>query len=217
MWQMQDGNRVLTDPEWNLFAAGLDFLRDEIETDIPYGNDDVQVGVKAFDTLTPEQKIALLAYVAEALREAEVPPPYLTAANEGAIAAVFGCIRTLTELEIDVSGEEGVQDGTQLRRLILDAVGCGPDREEEPPPSDCRQKDEWCYLLDEIEQRILWDWDFAMGDSFLDLPPAEARAKMDQLTIDSDYYLDIPRDPNPVELLDARRTLARLLGLSAPG
>ena len=82
MWRMQDGDRVLTDAEWALFATGLDLLRDSIEADIGAGTDDVDTGIPVFDRLTPEQKQALLADNAHVRRCAswaspeEVPPEH---------------------------------------------------------------------------------------------------------------------------------------------
>jgi hypothetical protein len=55
-----------------------------------------------------------------------------------------------------------------------------------------------------------------MGDQFLDLQPDEARAKLREFGIDSDYYLDTPPEPDEKGLIAARQTLARLLGHSVP-
>src|SRR5581483_305273 len=83
MWRMQDANRVLTEAEWALFRTGLDLLRDSIEEDIRAETDDADTGIPVFDRLTPEQKLALLADTAHALRDPAVPMPHHTAANEG--------------------------------------------------------------------------------------------------------------------------------------
>jgi hypothetical protein len=75
MWRMHDGERVLSDPEWYLFATGLDVLRASIEEDIAAESDDTTAGVPVFDRLTPEQMLALLAETALALRDPAVPAP----------------------------------------------------------------------------------------------------------------------------------------------
>src|SRR5690349_14139369 len=93
MWRMQDANRVLTEAEWALFQSGLDMLRESIEEALQTGTDDADTGIAAFDRLTPEQKLALLADTALALRDPAIQIPRHTAANEGAIAAVFSMIR----------------------------------------------------------------------------------------------------------------------------
>src|SRR5262245_12259382 len=103
MWRMQDDNRVLTETEWKLFRTGLDLLRDSIEEDIRGETDGAEIGIPVFDRLTPEQKLALLAHTAQALRDPAVPMPFHTAANEGAIAAVFSMIRVELETELDIA------------------------------------------------------------------------------------------------------------------
>jgi hypothetical protein len=56
-----------------------------------------------------------------------------------------------------------------------------------------------------------------MGDEFLDLPPAEARVKLQLLNIAPDYFLESPADPDVKGLIAARQRLARLIGLPVPG
>src|SRR5438445_137067 len=81
--------RVLPEGEWALFTEGLESLKDRVEEEIEYGENLFPTRVPVFDVLTPEQKLGLLADVARALRDPAVPFPDHTAANEGAIAAVF--------------------------------------------------------------------------------------------------------------------------------
>src|SRR5262245_13630869 len=101
MWRTPDGNRVLTEVEWALFRAGLDVLRDFVEDDIRSNDTIVATGIRAFDDLTPEQKLALLADVAQALRDPKTPAPHHTAANEGATAAVIATLRMELDVELD--------------------------------------------------------------------------------------------------------------------
>jgi hypothetical protein len=56
-----------------------------------------------------------------------------------------------------------------------------------------------------------------MGDEFLDLPPDQARRKLEHLNIDPEYFLATPVDPDERGLTRARQTLAGLLGLAMPG
>src|SRR5580700_6603300 len=118
MWRTPDGNRVLTEPEWALFAAGVDLLWDWIESDIEAGDDDADLGLVAFDRLTPEQKLVMLADVANALRSVSVPTPRHTSSNEATIAAVFSVIRGAYELEIDVATDEEMPPSTAIRQLL---------------------------------------------------------------------------------------------------
>ena len=215
MWRMQDGNRVLTEAEWTLFQAGLGLLRDSIEEDIRAGTNDAETGVPVFDRLTPEQKLALLADTAHALYDPATPMPHHTAANEGAIAAVFSMIRGDLETELDIAGMEGEEKPTEIRRMLR-AVGEGSEDREEPLPDETdTDAEEWDWLLEEFEGRIFWDTDFGLGDEFLDLPPEEARAKLQYYGIDPDYYLAVPAEPDQAGLVAARQKLARLLGLPA--
>src|SRR5262249_53337140 len=157
----------------------LDLLRDSIEEDIRAETDDADTGIPVFDRLTPEQKLALLADTARALLDPAVPMPHHTAANEGAIAAVFSMLRVELETELDIAGmKEEEEKPTEIRRLLR-AVCQGADEREEPLPDETStDAEEWGWLLEEFEGRIFWDTDFAMGDEFLDLPPDEAREKL---------------------------------------
>lgn len=216
MWRMQDGNRVLTEAEWRLFSTGLALLRDSIEDDIRSETDNAETGIAVFDRLTLEQKLALLADTAQALRDTATPIPHHTAANEGAIAAVFSMIRVELDTELDAASTEGEEEPTEIRRLLR-AVGAESGEREEPLPDETATDAEaWDWLLEEFEDRIFWDNDFAMGDEFLDLPPDEAREKLRFMRIDSDYYLAVPDDPDEAGLIATRRTLARLLDLPVP-
>src|SRR5262245_35118370 len=215
MWRMQDDNRVLTEEEWALFAAGLDLLRDFIEEDISATTDDAETGVAVFDRLTPEQKLSLLAAVAGALRDPAVPIPQHTAANEGAIKAVFSTLQMELETELDTAGGDE-PPSTVIRRLLLAACADSEGREEPLPDANDADTDEWQWLIEEVEDRIFWDSDFEMGDEFLDLPHEEARERLAALRIDPDYYLAVPDEPDERGLTAARQTLARLLGLPVP-
>src|SRR4051812_14309156 len=99
MWRMSGGNRVFREAEWALFRVGLEALWDYIEDDNAgeVGLSETEVAV--FDVLQPGQKLALLADVAQALRDPAIPTPRHTAANEGAVAAVYTTVRLLLEQE----------------------------------------------------------------------------------------------------------------------
>jgi hypothetical protein len=214
---MHDGDRVLTDPEWDVFAAGLDLLRDAVEEDIAAGADDASTGVPVFDRLTPEQKLGLLAEVALALRDPAVPMPPHTAANEGAIMAVFWTVRSELEAELDDARMEAGDPPTEIRRLLRAACDDAGDREDSLPDPHDADPGGWAELAEEVEGRVFWDTDFAMGDEFLDLPPGESRALLERAGIDPDYFLTVLPDPGEAGLTAARQTLARLLGRPVPG
>jgi hypothetical protein len=216
MWRMNDGDRCLTGPEWGLFGTGVELLWGYIEADIRNETDDAEVGVPVFDRLTPEQKLSLLAEVADALRDPAISTPEHTAANEGAIDAVFAMIRIALETELGYEGSKvSPKDPTEIRRMLR-AVGEVVEEKDEPLPEESStDADAWDWLVEEFEGRIFWDADFEMGDEFLDLPPNEAREGMELLRIDADYYLSSPAEPDQDGLEAARQKLAHLLGLPA--
>lgn len=219
MWRMNGGDRVVTESEWALVRVGLDLLWDGIEDDFASGENDTLLGVKAFDVLTPEQKLALLADVATALRDAAIPTPRHTAVNEGAVAAVFAAVRDYLEVELDPITDDdpdGKRDPTEVRRLIRAAAAEGADDSATLPPASSNRRGDWGGLLELIEGRVLWDDDYALGDQFLDLPPGEARVLLDRYGIDPDYFLAFPSDPDRAGLIAARQALARLLDRPVP-
>jgi hypothetical protein len=217
MWRMRDGNRVLTEVEWSLLRIGLALLQDSIEEDIRSDADDADTGIPVFDRLTPEQKLALLADTAQALRDPAIPMPRHTAANEGAIAAVFSMIRDDLETELDIAGiKDDEEKPTSTRRLLRAVCEESEERETPLPDETATDAEEWEWLLEEFEERIFWDTDFAMGDEFLDSPPDEARENLRRLGIDPDYYLAMPDEPGEAGLIAARNVLARLLDLPVP-
>jgi len=209
MWRMQDGDRVLTEAEWKVFCTGLDLLRDFVEQDIAAEEDNDCARVAVFNRLTSEQKLVLLAEVASALRDPAIPTPVHTAANEGAIMAVLDTFHMMLRTEV----EDGSKDQTSLRGILRAAVA---EEVEKLPKLTSKKWDDWDFLCECITERILWDFDFDAGDGFLDLPPDEARAKLEMYGIDEEYFLTVPDEPNEQQLTAARQTLAKLIGLKTP-
>jgi hypothetical protein len=215
MWRMQDGDRVLTEAEWALFRVGLDALWDYIEDDRKEQAGLSDTGVRVFDALQPEQKLALLADVGQALRDPAIPTPHHTAANEGAIAGVFAMVRQALEQEIDLGAEEK-QGETQVRSLLLAAAKDSDEQPEALPALTEEDVEAWDGVLETIEDRIFWDADYEMGDEFLDRPPEVSRELLARMTIDSEYFTAIPREPDEAGLAAVRQSLARLLGRPVP-
>jgi hypothetical protein len=215
MWRMDDGHRCLTEPEWSAFSAGLGYLIDMIDDAVEFGDDsECETGVTVFDVLQPEQKLCLLADVARALRDTDVKAPHHTAANEGTIAAVIAALEGALDMEL---AADGTPDASTDVRTRLHAFLAATQEEagQLPAPTDA-ETDEWGLAIELLESHILWDADYAMGDEFLDLPPEAARATMDFLSIDKDYFTTVPHEPTKQELAAARGTLANLLGRPAP-
>lgn len=203
MWHTPDGDRILTPSEWQFIQAGLELTWDAIDAATEAGGDEGATGVRVFDDLQPGQQIGLLALVGTALTNPMMPSPPLSAVTEGTLAAIFAMLRGWLDVEIDV-GEQ-----TTIRQLILGAVGEAARDYPLPAVTD-KDADEWDMLIEEIEDRLMWDADFEMGDVFLDLPPEAGQELLEQNGIDPDYFLAVPEDPGEGELEAARRTLAEL-------
>jgi hypothetical protein len=151
-----------------------DTLHDEAEG----LTDEWSFGVKFFDELSWQQRLALLARAANALLKSDVPPPELSAVNEATVAAIFAQIRQNVDIELDMAGEDGLPpeyDVYYWRRLL---AAC----QELPRTSDefylvvqCEDLDDWELLVECVSDRILWDADWDMPDLFLDEEPEVSR------------------------------------------
>jgi hypothetical protein len=210
MWRMQDGNRVLTEAEWALFRVGLEMLRDYIEDAGKDGCDLSQTDVHVFDVLQKEQKLALLADVAEALRDPAIAMPRHTAANEGTVAAVFAVLRQGLEMEFAFAHDQDAS--TEIRSLLLAAAVDAEEQPEDLPALEDEDGEEWGWVLETVEDRILWDADYEMCDEFLDQPPEAAQQLHLLAGVEPDYFTAIPREPDESGMIAVRQTLARLLG-----
>jgi hypothetical protein len=81
------------------------------------------------------------------------------------------------------------------------------------PRLTSRKWNDWDFLLECLEGAIFWDMDWAAGDHYLDMPPEQVKAKMEHMGIAPDYFLAIPGEPNPMELIVARKKLSRLTSM----
>jgi hypothetical protein len=218
MWNTPEGKRVLQGSEWELFRQGLSALWDWVEESF----DDrglCETGIAAFDELQPNQKLAILAFVGQAMHDAAMPAPALTAHVEGAAAAVFQRIRDSIGEEIELQDEPDMRDhATHWRDLALAAALETKTTGEEPLP-DSRSKDleDWNCLIDCLSDRVLWDTDYDMGGEFLDAAPQAGQAMMREMGIDPDYFLAVAPDPTEDQLDQIRRTLRQLTGRSEAG
>ncbi len=211
MWRTSEGERVLGGAEWDLFREGLAGIWDDIDHSLE-NEDSFCCGITAFDHLQRNQKLALLALVGKALRDETVPMPALTAHTEGTVAAVFEYIRQSIETEIGLHQEpRNSPDATFWRDLVLAAYREVEEDWEEPlPEPTCDDPDEWSVLIDVLAEWILWDYDFDMEDCFLDSDPVVAEAKMKEMGIARDYYLQPAPDPSDAELEGIRDTLRKI-------
>jgi hypothetical protein len=215
MWRTPEDDRVLTEAEGALFRVGLTILQDVIQQDISNKTNDPDTGVTVFDRLTPEQKLTLLAETAHALRNPAIPAPHHTAVNEGAILAVFAMLQGELEIELD-SAPSTDETSSPIRPLLRAACEGSEDGEEPLPDVQETDPDTWEGLMQEVQEAIFWDDDFAMEDVFLDLPPEQVQDKLQAFGLEPDYYLAVADEPDEAGLICARQTLARLLELPIP-
>lgn len=207
MWNTSCGCRTLSTSEWAVFAAGLDMLWSMIEDDMENGDETPLTDVAVFESHSNKQKLLILAELADALQLKDVPAPTLVAYNEAAFQAVIEMFRGMLHQEMNSEFAES----TMLREMLFKAEGAKSrlplSREEllKIPQS------EWDCKLEGYSEKIQWDSDFEMADQFLDMPPQEARKKMQLMGIDPEYFLTIAPEPTSEQLNKARQTLSRLV------
>lgn len=160
MWRTPEGDRILGNAEWALFAMGMALLAEQIHIEGGKGSREPEAEDTFFDRLTPEQKLCEVHAAARALRLPELETPEHTAANEGAINAVFDAVRGLLVYEIDghrVIGDDPRVVRRVIQMAIIETRGSGRGL----PLLGTADEDEWLPLVEELEDGVLWDWDWA--------------------------------------------------------
>ncbi len=56
-------------------------------------------------------------------------------------------------------------------------------------------------MVDWLAEAVLWDRDFEMADTFLDVDPGISRQRRRLLGIQEDYFTQVPPDPRPREAI----------------
>jgi len=201
MWRTQDGERTLVGAEARLFAECLWDLISEGNLD---EQEDYELGIAVFDSLSYPQQIAVLHEVGCALLKLEVPSPRLTAVSEGGVAAVFRHLRLSVEIEID---EPPLYHPTWCQLIAGACRECGvPD----VPKVSSADVTAWNDCILALEDRILWDADYESGDDFLDGPPHVDEATKEMFGVSDDYFTAIPPDPRPEQVPRLREELVAL-------
>jgi hypothetical protein len=207
MYLTPEAERCLLGAESRLFVQSLGMIVDQLSLH------NFDYGITVFDQLQHGQKIVILESMASALLCEDVPPVPLTAAIEGAVAVVYRFIReslrgelgcdgySVADFEDDDETDED-EDGTpqpSWRQLILAACEeTGWD--DDLPPSDSTDLDEWESLVKHLADRILWDEDWDYADHYLDLAPEIASTVKSTMGIAADYFVAAPREPLGTEL-----------------
>lgn len=110
MWPTSDGNRTLRGAEASLMAQAIDGMIDQL-IDYVHFEDEIQqevyaaacqTGVAVFDSLTINQRIAVLHHAAvQLLTDRPFPHDCLSAIDDATIAAIYAEVRDQIEIEID--------------------------------------------------------------------------------------------------------------------
>jgi hypothetical protein len=203
MWHTPSGVRILTGAEAEPFRAGLASLLSGLEEG--QWGDKLEVGVKTFDELTFEQKLAMLERVGSALLGAHVPCPKLTAVAEATVGAVYHNI--LNDIELEISERLGCH----FRALVR--VACRQtDSHDDLPARRSTDFERWEEAVQSLMDCILWDTDWAAEMVPLDTKPDKARLMKARAGIDDDYHTAIAPEPSPAELQRIGQSLRQLVG-----
>lgn len=223
MWHTSRGDRTLRGQEAALVRAAidtmidalLDHVDDEFEDPSTVG---CESGIAVYDAFSATQQIGLLHDVARHLLTETTSALPLSAAVEATVAAIFVEVRDQVAIEIDFCADSGPkQDGATWREIVLTAYQSAsnldedlsgelidaPDLECETlkvPSPNCNDIHAWEALVEYLADGILWDRDFEMADSFLDVDPGVSHHRRQLLGIDDDYFTRVAPDPRPDEV-----------------
>ncbi|TWT81108.1 hypothetical protein CA13_25550 [Planctomycetes bacterium CA13] len=210
-----------------MIDALLVHLDEEDESIMP---PECQSGIAVYDVLTASQRVGLLHDVARYLLTETEKTLSLSAATEAAIAALYIEVRDQLAIEIDLYSEnpiEGLQtDSLRWRMLVLAAylsLNQIPDNEEqternqlefndiseddmdsEPfglPAIDSDDLEHWERLIESLTDAVLWDRDYELAESFLDVDPGVSNQRRRLLGIDNDYFTYVAPDPRPEQVM----------------
>jgi hypothetical protein len=189
MWRTPIGERTLTGPEADLVRAAVADVVNTLEEEAAGLADVWPCGVRMFDELPWQQRLALLASVAEALLDPNISAPELSAVNEATVAALFAHVERNLTIELDDAADADLStliDCYYWRRLLV--AGQGEPNDEFYMEVNSRDLSDWAILIEGYQDHILWDADWDMPELFLDVDPAICQLRKDFLGIDDDYY-----------------------------
>ncbi|HMO35367.1 MAG TPA: hypothetical protein PKA06_04935, partial [Gemmatales bacterium] len=179
-------------------------LLEMIDSDKRLGKRARKLGVSAFDRLSYQQKTVLLCQVVHALHDPLVPEMPLSSMSESVVAALFKMMHEILRFNLAFQPPDEKDAQLQFRKAILKAARESNEPLKKVPLLRSTELEPWAEVLNEIEERVLWDADYAMEEMFLDLPPDQAQQKKEFLRIDQDYFVAVAPDPTEVEYETAR-------------
>ncbi|MDR2117109.1 MAG: hypothetical protein LBP87_12085 [Planctomycetaceae bacterium] len=237
MWRASTGTTTFSGAYALMLARGIQELADRLQEVIDFEeeDDEFRVGHRAFDCLTFEQKIWTLHKVAHGLLDKKTPACELTAFLEATVACIFRALEDSVMIEIDTANEldeseECLDDNSYdrffWRKTILNAY---QSRMEEDSASDdnkndedeeddeeiervtveCENEDEWNFVIECLENDILWDGDYDL-EEFDDMAPDNASLLKQLFRIDDAYFSSIPEDPSRSAALDLLKATNKL-------
>lgn len=202
-WNTSKGVRVLKGPEKELFLCGASYLRMLLEEIIgvsePDEEDSTVYGCsQVFNEMCCEEKLVALAHVVKNLVN-ETPTEDLYAWSEATVHAVFVCVRSMLHEEIDTYAHLDDPDDIALKwkgksiRYWLDKCGKKYKCYYEKPTSlnDTNIKI-WEFVIEGMEERILWDEDFHITAVHLNCKQENKQVLNYVSGIDPDYFVMVP-------------------------
>ncbi len=226
MWHTSRGDRVIVGEESALICRAIDEMVSalvmRVHDDFEEVAGDCSSGITIYDSCTLTQRIGLLHQVAVALLTADQEPPRLNALTDATVAAIFVEVRDQVAIEIRLGNQEDGSDPYAWRKMVQAAhLNCFDlrsdlddadlDETDLIPSSDCEELSVWEGLINDLSELILWDRDFEMADSFLDLDPGVSQHRRRLLGIDDHYFCTVPSDPNPDSVFDLVCTTQQLV------
>lgn len=208
-----------------MIDALMDHLDDEFEDASATG---YESGIAVYDAFSPAQQIGLLYDVAKHLLTETTRTLALSAPLEATVAAIFVEVRDQVAIEIDFhSCRPRGEDERTWREMVLAAyrsvfahaaeeaatdeanaignIACHDELADNEihamlPDELCSDIHVWERLVDGLTDAILWDRDFEMADSFLDVDPGVSHHRRQLLGINEDYFSSVAPDPRPDEV-----------------
>ena len=219
MWHTSRGDRTLCGEEAVLVRTAIDSMVDALMIHIDDDLEDAaavcESGIAAYDAYSPTQRIGLLHHVAQhLLTETESALP-LSAALDATVAAIYVDIRDQVAIEIDflsIQVDDDRDDAAPTwRQMVLAAFkevfrpphgnnGVWDAMCEELPDEFCQDIRRWEPLVNALADAILWDRDYEMADSFMDVDPGVSHHRRRLLGINEDYFTSVAPDPRPDEV-----------------
>lgn len=217
MWHTSRGDRTLTGAEAALVCRAIDemvsALAMHVHEDFEERASDCGSGILIYDACTPSQRITMLHQVASFLLHETSHALPLNALIDATVAAIFVEIRDQVAIEIGL-GNQVASTGDSLtddlvsnlpswREMVLAVhLDCFDQRYESDEfdqdelvlDPECDELFSWEVLVTELSELILWDRDFEMAESFLDMDPSVSKHRRRLLGIDEHYFSAVPVD-----------------------